>query len=100
MSFILLDFECWVLDHHFVSDNWRKTPIEFGNFINKPDGFAEQYNGYSSKYNKEEIGILHAKIVDNADLPHDGNGNLIPDDEPAYEQPEIGLSPSDRNRGL
>lgn len=100
MSFILIDFEDWVLDHEFVSDHFNKAPKELGNFINKPDGFAEQMNGVGFKYNNLEINILHDKLLENIDLPNDGNGNLIPDDEPEHEQQEIGLSPAQRNGRL
>lgn len=81
MSFILQDFEVWLTDNDFVSAHCRSTAIEFGNFINKSGGLAEENNGFGFTYNKHEINALHEQVIRNADYPNDGNGNLIPDDE-------------------
>lgn len=98
MSFILLDFADWVLDENFVAEHCQSTPIEFGNFINREAGLAEEMNGFGFSYNKHEINTLHSVLLENANLPSDGQGNLIPDDKQSYyENDFLGLSPAQRN---
>lgn len=102
MSYILDDFKDDLIDLDFIADHCHKNPVELMAFINKPNGYAEGFNGFGFTYSLKEINVLLAHILD-TDSMVDNGGNILDHDFNAnYDSvpQDTGLSPAQRNGRL